>query len=168
MAEQRQCLRPRPRPGPDARVAGRGNSRQDDGARQPPVLIRSAVACGTHEGRRVLFCPGSQRSSVPRCGGWGWCRLSLVDELEDFGSRIGADVERFVREGKRELEQHAEEHPQPLFALLRALRPVLLIHDIAIVTRYPDVVAVLTNDQSFSVQPYSAKMCALAGDLTLG
>jgi len=73
-----------------------------------------------------------------------------------------------VREGKRELEQHAEEHPQPLFALLRALRPVLLIHDIAIVTRYPDVVAVLTNDQSFSVQPYAAKMRALAGDFILG
>jgi cytochrome P450 len=94
--------------------------------------------------------------------------VSLASELEDFGSKVGADVERFVREGKQELEQHVQQHPQPLFALLRALRPVLLIHDMAIVTRYVDVVAVLTNDESFSVQPYKAKMRALAGDFILG
>lgn len=94
--------------------------------------------------------------------------MSVFDELEELGGKIGADVGRFVREGRQELEQHAQEHPQPLFALLRTLKPVLLIHDIAIVTRYSDVVEVLTNDQSFSVEPYTGKMRALAGDFILG
>jgi cytochrome P450 len=94
--------------------------------------------------------------------------MSLVSGLEHVAGRLGADVERFVREGKQELEHHVEEHPQPLFALLRMVRPVLLIHDIAIVTRYTDVVEVLTNDEAFGVEPYGAKMRALTGDFILG
>jgi cytochrome P450 len=94
--------------------------------------------------------------------------VSIVGELEHFAGRIGADVERFVREGKQELEQHVAEHPQPLFALLRTLKPVLLIHGIAIVTRYADVIEVLSNDRAFSVEPYAGKMQALAGDFILG
>jgi cytochrome P450 len=94
--------------------------------------------------------------------------MSLISGLERFAGRIGADVERFVHEGKQELEHHVEEHPQPLFALLRIVRPVLLIHDIAIVTRYTDVVEVLTNDEAFGVEPYGAKMRALTGDFILG
>jgi cytochrome P450 len=94
--------------------------------------------------------------------------VSIVDELEHLGSRIGADVNRFVSEGKQELTQHAIEHPQPLFALLRTVKPVLLIHDMAIVTRYADVVEVLSSDGDFSVEPYSGKMKSLAGDFILG
>jgi cytochrome P450 len=94
--------------------------------------------------------------------------MSIFHELEHFGGRIGADVERFVNEGKHELEQHVTEHPQPLFALLREVKPVLLIHDIAIVTRYEDVVSVLTNDGAFGVEPYTATMKELAGDFILG
>jgi cytochrome P450 len=94
--------------------------------------------------------------------------VSIVHELEQFGGRIGADVERFVNEGKQELEQHVTEHPQPLFSLLRDVKPVLLIHDIAIVTRYEDVVGVLTNDGAFGVEPYTETMKELAGDFILG
>ena len=94
--------------------------------------------------------------------------MSLVDDLEQFGGRIGADVDRVVSEGKQELEQHVTEHPQPLFALLRAVKPVLFIHDIAVVTRYEDVVGVLTHDEAFGVEPYSGKMTSLAGDFILG
>jgi cytochrome P450 len=94
--------------------------------------------------------------------------MSLISGLERFAGRLGADVERFVREGGQELERHVEEHPQPLFALLRRVRPVLLIHDIAIVTRYTDVVEVLTKDEAFGVEPYDAKMRALTGDFILG
>jgi cytochrome P450 len=94
--------------------------------------------------------------------------MSVFHELEDFGKRIGADAERLVQEGKQELEQHVTEHPQPLFTLLRTLKPVLLIHDIAIVTRYEDVVTVLSNDGAFGVEPYMDKMQSLAGDFILG
>ena len=94
--------------------------------------------------------------------------MSVFHELEDFGKRIGADVDRMVTEGKQELEQHVTEHPQPLFALLRMVRPVLMIHDIAIVTRYEDVFTVLTNDGSFGVEPYAGKMQSLAGNFCLG
>jgi cytochrome P450 len=94
--------------------------------------------------------------------------MSIFHELEQFGGRIGADVERFVNEGKQQLEQHVTEHPQPLFDLLREVKPVLLIHDIAIVTRYEDVVSVLTNDGTFGVEPYTGTMTELAGDFILG
>ncbi len=94
--------------------------------------------------------------------------MSALGELEDLGRRIGADVERFVSEGKQELEHHLRDHPQPLFALLRTLKPVLVIHDIAIVTRYADVLAVLDDDDAFGVEPYGVKMRALAGEFILG
>jgi len=94
--------------------------------------------------------------------------MNPLGELEELGRRIGADVERFVREGTQELGQHLREHPQPLFALLRTLKPVLVIHDIAIVTRYADVLAVLGDDDAFGVAPYGTKMRALAGDFILG
>jgi cytochrome P450 len=94
--------------------------------------------------------------------------VSIEDELKHFGSRLGADVDRFVAEGKAKLTADAIAHPQPLFALLRTVKPVLHIHDIAIVTRYPDVVEVLTNDEAFGVAPYNDKMQALVGDFILG
>ncbi len=94
--------------------------------------------------------------------------MSVVGELEQLGRRVGADIDRFVREGEHALAEHATEHPQPLFALLRMVKPVLLIHDIAIVTRYDDVVEVLSNDQAFGVEPYSLKMTSLAGQFILG
>jgi cytochrome P450 len=94
--------------------------------------------------------------------------MSIDDELKHFGRRIGADVDRFVAEGKEKLTEHITEHPQPLFDLLRTVKPVLHIHDIAIVTRYPDVVEVLTNDESFGVAPYNEKMQALVGSFILG
>jgi cytochrome P450 len=94
--------------------------------------------------------------------------VSIEDELKHFGSRIGADVDRFVAEGKAKLTAEVIAHPQPLFDVLRTLKPVLHIHDIAIVTRYPDVVEVLTNDDAFGVAPYNAKMQALVGDFILG
>jgi cytochrome P450 len=94
--------------------------------------------------------------------------VSALAELEDLGRRIGADVGRFVREGEHELRQHLTEHPQPLFDLLRTLKPVLLIHDIAIVTRHADVLEVLGDDETFGVEPYGVKMRALAGEFILG
>jgi cytochrome P450 len=94
--------------------------------------------------------------------------MSIDESLKHFALRLGADVDRFVAEGREKLTEHVTEHPQPLFDLLRTLKPVLEIHDIAIVTRYPDVVEVLTNDESFGVSLYAEKMQSLVGDFILG
>ena len=93
--------------------------------------------------------------------------MSVAGELEDLGRGMGADVDGFVRDGKQELERHTLEHPQPLFDVLREVKPVLLIHHTAIVTRCRDVVEVLTNEESFGVEPCRGKMQSLAGDFTL-
>lgn len=94
--------------------------------------------------------------------------MSFVDELHELAERCEGDAERTVREGVRLLERHVEEHPQALFAALRTLKPVLVTHGFAIVTRYPDVVEVLSHDEAFSVAPYSDRMRVLAGDFILG
>ncbi len=94
--------------------------------------------------------------------------MSLVSDLEHFAGRIAADVEHFVDDGVKALEKHAEEHPQPLFALLRSVHPVLVVGKVAIVTRYPDVVAVLSDDETYGVERYGEKMRALTGDFILG
>lgn len=94
--------------------------------------------------------------------------MSVLADLERFAGRIGAHVERLVKEGEQELKEHVEEHPQPLFTLLRTVRPALVVHDVAIVTRYEDVVRVLSDGDSFGVEPYGEKMRALTGDFILG
>ncbi len=94
--------------------------------------------------------------------------MNLLDELHELGERVEGDAERGFHEAAAMIERHAIEHPQPLFALLRTVKPVLLIHGIAVVTRYDDVVEVLTHDEAFGVEPYRGKMLRLAGDFILG
>jgi cytochrome P450 len=94
--------------------------------------------------------------------------MTVLGELEQLAGQIGADAERLVSEGRQQLQEHVTDHPQPLFDLLRTAKPVLVVHDIAIVTRYPDVIEVLRNDGAFGVAPYTGKMESLAGDFILG
>jgi cytochrome P450 len=94
--------------------------------------------------------------------------VSFLDELEEIADRVGDDAHRRLEATVELLERHAREHPQPLFALLRRVRPVLLVHGVAIVTQYDDVVEVLRRDESFSVEPYRGAMTHLAGDFILG
>ncbi len=93
--------------------------------------------------------------------------MTILDELHEVGKRLEGDAERRFHETAAAIERHAVEHPQPLFELLRTVKPVLLMHGIAIVTRYDDVVEVLTHDEAFGVEPYRAKMVRLAGDFIL-
>jgi cytochrome P450 len=94
--------------------------------------------------------------------------MTMLGELEQLAGQIGADADRLVSEGRQQLQEHVTDHPQPLFDLLRTVKPVLVVHDIAIVTRYPDVIEVLRNDGTFGVAPYAGKMESLAGDFILG
>jgi cytochrome P450 len=94
--------------------------------------------------------------------------MGLLEELEEVGERLAHDAEARFKATAARLEQHTIEHPQHAFAALRTVKPVLLLHGIAMVTRYPDVVAVLSHDEAFSVEPYRGKMGRLAGDFILG
>jgi cytochrome P450 len=70
-------------------------------------------------------------------------------ELDDAGET----VEQFLNE----LKTHAAEHPEPIFAILRRLQPILVQKNQVLVTRFRDVEEVLTRDDVFDV-PYAEKM----------
>src|SRR4051794_11433062 len=95
-------------------------------------------------------------------------RMSFLDELDELADHVKDDAQELRNRAVKLLETHAREHPEPLFKLLRTVKPVLLRHNLAIVTRYHDVTEVLGHDEAFSVQPYREKMVRLAGDFILG
>ncbi len=94
--------------------------------------------------------------------------MSFLDELDELADQVKDDAQELRDRAVKLLESHAREHPDRLFKLLRTVKPVLLRHNLAIVTRYHDVVEVLGHDEAFSVQPYREKMTRLAGDFILG
>jgi cytochrome P450 len=67
------------------------------------------------------------------------------------------------------LEQHAINDPEPVFALLRRIRPVVVVKGYVLVTLHADVQDVLVHDQVFGV-PYGPKMRVVTGgpDFFLG
>lgn len=94
--------------------------------------------------------------------------MSFLDELDELADQVKDDAQELRNRAVKLLESHAREHPDRLFKLLRTVKPVLLRHNLAIVTRYHDVAEILTHDEAFSVQPYREKMTRLAGDFILG
>jgi cytochrome P450 len=94
--------------------------------------------------------------------------MSIVEEIEHLADEVVDDVDGGLRKVADKVRREAVEHPQHFFALLRALRPVLVTKDIAIVTRYEDVVEVLERDEAFGVSEYQGKMQELAGEFILG
>jgi cytochrome P450 len=94
--------------------------------------------------------------------------MSFLDELDELGDEVQDDIEELRNRAVKLLERHAREHPDRLFKLLRTVKPVLLRHNLAVVTRYHDVAEILGHDEAFSVQPYREKMVRLAGDFILG
>lgn len=67
------------------------------------------------------------------------------------------------------LRAHAIQYPEPLFALLRKVKPILIVKEFALVTRFADVQEVLARDDVFQVT-YSEKMRVITGgnDFFLG
>ena len=118
---------------------------------------------------RTLPYRGGPRESMPqRRRSCVWSAMSFLDELDELADEVKDDVQELRNRAVKLLEAHAREHPDRLFKLLRTVKPVLLRHNLAIVTRYHDVEEVLTHDEAFSVQPYREKMVRLAGDFILG
>jgi cytochrome P450 len=67
------------------------------------------------------------------------------------------------------LKAHAIQYPEPLFALLRKVKPILIVKEFALVTRFEDVQEVLARDDVFQVT-YGEKMRVITGgnDFFLG
>ena len=65
---------------------------------------------------------------------------------------------RFIEE----LKLHVAEHPEPIFAILRDIKPVLVVKNFAPVVRFADVQEVLAADYVFQVT-YGPGMEAVTG-----
>ncbi len=60
------------------------------------------------------------------------------------------------------LKQHLLRNPEPVFAVLRRVKPILIVKNTALVTRYEDVQEVLARDDVFQVT-YGQKMEVIGG-----
>lgn len=58
--------------------------------------------------------------------------------------------------------------PRELFEELRPARPIVALPGLVLVTRYPDVLEVLSRDRDFGVAAYAPKMHRSVGDFFLG
>lgn len=94
--------------------------------------------------------------------------MSILDDLDRIGDDVGDDARERFKAVAAMIEKYAIEHPEQSFKVLRTVKPVLLKDGVAVVTRYHDVVQVLTHDEAFSVEPYNVKMAHLAGEFILG
>lgn len=93
--------------------------------------------------------------------------ITFLEEIETLAKTWAGNVNQMALHSFAALEKHIREHPEPLFALLREVRPILVIHGFAVVTRYEDVWEVLNHPTEFNV-PYAPKMKAITGDFILG
>jgi cytochrome P450 len=95
--------------------------------------------------------------------------MGLIEKLKAAFERVEAegmavldDVQADLKSFLDRLKQHLTENPEPLFAVLREIKPVLLVHNTAVVTRCNDVQEVLSRDDVFQVT-YKDKMEVVAG-----
>jgi cytochrome P450 len=82
--------------------------------------------------------------------------------LEAEGMAVLREVEADVTSFLDSLKQHLIENPEPIFAVLRRVQPILLVKNFAVVTRFEDVQEVLSRDDVFQVT-YKDKMEVVAG-----
>src|SRR5579864_9349351 len=102
--------------------------------------------------------------------------MTLIEELKSGLERVEAagmaefhsvqaDAMTFIDH----MNQHLLQYPEPVFAVLRRVNPVLFVKNIVLVTRYQDVQEVLARDDVFQVT-YGEKMRVVTGgqDFFLG
>lgn len=95
--------------------------------------------------------------------------MELVDKLKSAFEHSEADglaaltgLQADVMSFLDGLKQHVTQNPEPLFAVLRDVRPVLVLKNTALVTRFEDVQEVLSRDDVFQVT-YQEKMEIVGG-----
>src|SRR5262249_29410308 len=74
-----------------------------------------------------------------------------LERLEREGAGALALVQDDVMSFLNQVKQHLTRNPEPVFAVLRRLKPVLIVKNTALVTRYEDVQEVLARDSVFQV-----------------
>ena len=95
--------------------------------------------------------------------------MSLIEDLKNQLQRVESDgaaaltnAETNIGAFVDHLKTHTLQYPEPVFAVLRKAKPILLFKNTAIVTRFADVQEVLTRDDVFQV-PYKEKMVIVTG-----
>jgi cytochrome P450 len=89
----------------------------------------------------------------------------VLDSVDHELAKVQSEAMSFL-EG---LKAHLTQYPEPIFAILRRIKPILLIKNYALVTRFEDVQEVLARDEVFLVT-YGEKMRVVTGgeDFFLG
>jgi cytochrome P450 len=82
---------------------------------------------------------------------------SGIARVEAEGMHVLAEVQNEAMTFLDQIKQHLTQNPEPVFALLRRLAPVLVVGNTALVTRYEDVQEVLSLEAVFQVT-YTQKM----------
>jgi cytochrome P450 len=95
--------------------------------------------------------------------------VELTREVLDSVDRELAKIQSETMSFLDGLKAHLLRYPEPIFAILRRIKPILLIKNYALVTRFEDVQEVLARDQVFLVT-YGEKMRVVTGgeDFFLG
>jgi cytochrome P450 len=94
-----------------------------------------------------------------RCGpGFQDVTGDAVADVDRSLAGVEADLTDFVDKLKTSLLQN----PEPVFAILRRVKPILMVKDVAVVTRFDDVQEVLSRDDVFQVT-YGTKMEIVTG-----
>ena len=89
---------------------------------------------------------------------WKNALLTLERDGETALAAVKGDLTAFL-DG---VKQHLIRDPEPVFAVLRSVKPILIVKNYALVTRFEDVQEVLARDQVFQVT-YGQKMEVVTG-----
>jgi len=94
-----------------------------------------------------------------RCGpGFQEVTGDAAGDVDRSLADVQTDLADFVDKLKASLLQN----PEPVFAILRRVKPILMVKDVAVVTRFDDVQEVLSRDDVFHVT-YGTKMEIVTG-----
>jgi len=95
--------------------------------------------------------------------------VELTHEVLDSVDRELAKVQSETMSLIDEIKTHLIRYPEPIFAILRRIKPIVLVKNFALVTRFEDVQEVLARDDVFQVT-YGEKMRVVTGgqDFFLG
>ena len=80
-----------------------------------------------------------------------------LERIEHEGIEALTSVQAEAMSFFDRLKRHLTQNPEPVFAILRRVKPVLIIRNTALVTRFEDVQEILARDNVFQVT-YKEKM----------
>jgi cytochrome P450 len=88
--------------------------------------------------------------------------VELTHEVLESVDREVAKMQSETMSFLNGIKTHLIRYPEPIFAILRRIKPILLIKNYALVTRFEDVQEVLARDEVFLVT-YGEKMRVVTG-----